>query len=273
MKVETGVDRLHALLQREKSITLVKAVQELNVPKEVILDWADVLEQQGDIVVKYGFFSMTFTLKDYNPGDLKKRISEFSIKKEGFSRKVESALKNMEDQGASFSSFKDSFDQLKKEVGGEITMLRKELGELDQLEQERHRLTALAKTSPEAMTILQEAGKHEQAAGKLRDEILGKVSGTRISEEEKRRIMDKFRAFFDKKNDAGKMVSQIETEYAEMEAAYKRLFDEAGRLDPKEKGMAAEVDRMEQQLAKLKAAKQKMVDEIGELNRMMVDRK
>ena len=273
MKVETGVDRLIALLNEQKSIKVSEASRLLNIPKEVIQDWADVLEEENIIVIKYPLFSPTLVLKQFSSEEIRKQIEEFRIKKDGLQRRVESALQSLEQHGAGLENFKKTFSELKREVSLEITAIKSELEELERLEEEKKKLNALARASPKAMRILEEARKIDKKTKDIHDKIIRKVASTRINEDDKKRITEKFKAFFEKKNEVNKLLTQLEAEYNDVDKEYKAILEKVKSLDVHDPSMSREVEEMEKHLMKLKKEKESITNDIIRLNRMMVGKK
>ena len=53
--IQTGVDRLVALIKEKEKISIDEAAKTLGVSKINIQEWADFLEEEGIIEIKYGF--------------------------------------------------------------------------------------------------------------------------------------------------------------------------------------------------------------------------
>ena len=64
-KIETGVDKLLALIKSRQKLSISDAAQELNVHKTIVEHWADALDEKGLIKVKLTLKNKFLMDKDY----------------------------------------------------------------------------------------------------------------------------------------------------------------------------------------------------------------
>lgn len=70
MKVlETGIDDLVELMEKEGSISLEKASKETGYPNDVVEDWANTLEEHGIVNMKYGLRGTKMSLNEHETED------------------------------------------------------------------------------------------------------------------------------------------------------------------------------------------------------------
>lgn len=128
--IETGVDKLVELVNREKKIELSKAAKELGVPEDVVQEWADFLEEEKLISIKYSLSKVFLEERSLSKKEVEKKSREYSSKREAFTRKVNTTLKKLEKETAGFEQIKKQYYTLKEEIGEEIALVKDEVEEL-----------------------------------------------------------------------------------------------------------------------------------------------
>ncbi len=136
-EVITGVDRLMALLDKKNSVSVVEAAKELAVPRVVIEEWVDFLEENGIIEVEYKFTTPYITKKELTKPELEKKTKEFVGKREGFVRKVETAYKSIDLGTEAISRLKDEFELVSREIQKGSESIKNELAAMEKYEQLR----------------------------------------------------------------------------------------------------------------------------------------
>lgn len=132
--IETGVDRLVRLIKSKGKISVADAAKELGVSVVLIEEWADFLEEEGNIDVEYKFTTPYLVEKKLDKSELKKKIEEFHGKKDGFVRKAEVALANIEKDSKGFDDLKKEFEALKEQFRDELSSVKVKLEELEKYE-------------------------------------------------------------------------------------------------------------------------------------------
>jgi len=128
--IETGVDKLVALINRRKRISINEAANELGVSIPVIQEWADFLEDEGLITVEYKLSRTYLCERKLTKKEVEKKARVYASKKDAFTRKVESALKSLQKESEGFERIKAEFNKLKDTIGRDIDLVREELQEL-----------------------------------------------------------------------------------------------------------------------------------------------
>ncbi|MBS3119328.1 hypothetical protein J4475_00735, partial [Candidatus Woesearchaeota archaeon] len=83
--ITTGVDRLVSLVGEKKSISVNDAAKVLDVPRHLIEEWADFLEEKGIIEVQFKLTTAYLVSRQISRADIKKRVNAFSSEQKNFS--------------------------------------------------------------------------------------------------------------------------------------------------------------------------------------------
>lgn len=134
-KIETGVDKLVELVLAKKKISVDAASKELGVSKEVVHEWAEFLEEEKIISVEYSLSKTYLVERKLSKKDVETKAVQYEDKKEAFIRKVDSTLNQLTTDAAGFEEIKNSYNDLKDDIGGEIDQVKHELDELRHYEE------------------------------------------------------------------------------------------------------------------------------------------
>lgn len=132
--IETGVDKLIALLEKKKDLSIPEAADMLGVPRVVVEEWAAFLEEEGLISIDYKFATARLKLKKLTERETKRKTQEFIGKKEGFLRQLESTLSYINKEQDWLDKLKKEFEGLTAEVGEEVKSIEGELKTLEKFE-------------------------------------------------------------------------------------------------------------------------------------------
>jgi chromosome segregation ATPase len=132
--IETGVDKLVAIIRSKGRISVPEAAKELGVGPIVVEEWADFLEEEGIISIEYKFATPYLIERKLTKTEINEKEKEFHSKKEGFVRKAEGTLAVLDKEGGDFKSFKDNFDRIKKDIGSELEKVESEFKQLEKYE-------------------------------------------------------------------------------------------------------------------------------------------
>ena len=124
-----------ALLEKKSTISVADAAKELAVPKVVIDEWVEFLEERGVIQITYKFTTPYINKKELTKTELDKKTKEFTGKKEGFVRKIETAYKSIDNAGDVVAKIKEEFGGLSKELDKDVVRIKTELETLQKYEQ------------------------------------------------------------------------------------------------------------------------------------------
>src|SRR3989338_10143449 len=126
-EITTGVDKLMSLLALKKKVSVAEAATQLGVPKIVVEEWSDYLNQKGIIDIEYKLATPYLVGKEIPKGEILKSKKEFEGKREWFIRKVESALSTIERETESLQEMKQRFSALSRELGEEAERVKKDV--------------------------------------------------------------------------------------------------------------------------------------------------
>ena len=158
--IETGVDRLIKLIDKEEKISISHAAKSLGVSKLVVTEWAEFLEKEQLITIEYSLSKTYLKPREISDKDLAKHAKDFGNKKDMFVRKVDSALMQLEQHHDNAEQVKKQFVALKKDLGGEVDAVRKQLKELEKYEKAKQDIDE---------DIEKEFDKYEQKITKAHD--------------------------------------------------------------------------------------------------------
>ena len=195
--IETGVDKLVNLVNAQKKVSSSDAAKLLGVGINVIMEWADFLEEEGIISIEYKFTKPYLVARKIGKKDMQEKAKEFSGKKEVFIRKAEVSLSFINKESDKLNELKKEFDEIKKYLGYDIGSIKSELKELHDYEQlkikldqqiERQKVTALDKLQAITKQIIDEKKKYQFILTEVKkeEEVLNKdkLAATSIEESE-----------------------------------------------------------------------------------------
>ncbi len=130
----TGVDKLVNLIEEKNRISMQDAAKQLAVPKVVVEEWANFLQEKGIIHVEYKFATPYLVNQGVPKKEVTKRSKEVKSAQEGFLRKVESMLQFIEKETAGLKKVRAEFHALSDEVEEDVKKIRGELETLEDYE-------------------------------------------------------------------------------------------------------------------------------------------
>ena len=132
--IETGIDKLLALIKKKKRISVADASKALGVSTAIAEEWGEFLQDEGYITREYSFTKPVFVLKTVDTNKVKEKAEDLEQKKEGFIKKAEVGLAKLDRDDDVIKSFKDDFEQLKSNINNELKDMQVEMGELERYE-------------------------------------------------------------------------------------------------------------------------------------------
>jgi len=187
VKIETGVDKLVALVSERKKISLDEAVKELGVSKTVVQEWADFLDEEGLIGVEYTLSKTYLVEKKLSKGDVQKKAKAYEQKKEAFVRKVDTTLQKLQLDTAGFEEIKKAYNQLKNDIGDEIDEVKQELDELKHYERLKQSIDQdIIQQKLDYEKMVDELHRKLYAEQRRYEKLLGEIKG-----EETKLLQDK----------------------------------------------------------------------------------
>ena len=139
--IETGVDKLVELLKRKGKLSFQESAKELGVSTEVIAEWADFLNEEGILGIEYKFTTPFLVDRKVSKSEIEKKAREFTDKKDLFVRKAEGTVNVLQKEAENMKKVQGEFDSLKKDLGLDLDSVKKELIELEKMEQMKEGLS------------------------------------------------------------------------------------------------------------------------------------
>ncbi len=177
--IETGVDKLVALINGRERISTGDAAKELGVSTTVIMEWAEFLEEEGIISVEYKLTKTFLVARKIAKKEVHKKAKEYSGKKDVFVRKAEVSLGFLEKEADKLSGIKEEFDKIKKDLGFDISNVKDELEQLEKYESlkidldkqiEQQKATSMSKIQDMSTQIARERKKYSEILVQVKKE-------------------------------------------------------------------------------------------------------
>jgi len=133
--IETGVDKLVALVKEKRKVSLDEAAKTLFVDKNTVQEWADFLEEEGVIEIKYGFAKTFLVIKTLTPAEARDQERNVERQRETYLGATDpSVARTIAEHPDEFAQFKQEFIELKRELAQTVTDLRNEIKGLHDIE-------------------------------------------------------------------------------------------------------------------------------------------
>jgi hypothetical protein len=133
--ITTGVDSLVQLVMQKKRIGIDEASKALSVPKVLIEEWADFLEEREVIGIDYKLAKPFLVYKEMSKQETNELNKQFEGRKEGFLRRVDSTLQNLEQESEGVRRLRSEFEEMAKDLDLKLEHVKDELQTLEQYEQ------------------------------------------------------------------------------------------------------------------------------------------
>ncbi len=133
--IKTGVDKLVDLIKERKRVTIDEAAKQLSMPKELVEELADFLEEREVIGIEYKFSVPHLTYKEITREQAEERAKQFAGRRVGFVRKVDATLQSLDQHSVSLGKLKEEFLKLNKELDTKVVHAKGELNLLSRYEQ------------------------------------------------------------------------------------------------------------------------------------------
>ena len=224
--ITTGVDNLVQLISQKKRISMAEAAKYLEVPRELIEEWADFLEEKGAVRIEYKFTTPYLVLAEATEKQVSKNKKAFATKKDAFLRQIDSTLGLIENHHSALERVRDEFDKINTELDSKIKAIRSELSELD-------RFDSLKKD--------------------LGSELIGQY------ERFKKRMGSVESKLKQYHKDYDHIIEDIESEYEELNERYNKLEE----LKTLEEKMKKNLSLVRSTLREIETEERKELDEIG----------
>ena len=141
-RIQTGVDRLVALVKEKQKISIDDAAKTLVVSKTIVQEWADFLEEEGIIEIKYSFARTYLVDRKLTKVETDQKEKQFTQQRETFVAKVDQTIQSVDHEMKGFEEFRREFESLKKGLSGSLDILHTEIGALHALEHTKIKATS-----------------------------------------------------------------------------------------------------------------------------------
>lgn len=140
-RIQTGVDRLVNLLHEKKKLSVDEGAKALGVSKAILQEWADFLEEEGLLEIKYSLSKTYLVERPLSKHEFEQKEKQFETQRETFINKVEATIAQLNTETANFENFKKKFEDLKKDLGGDLEHIQEEVKELREYESLKTNIT------------------------------------------------------------------------------------------------------------------------------------
>lgn len=258
-KIETGVDRLVELIDKDKRISVEDAAKKLGISKIVIQEWADFLEEEKIISIEYRF-SKTFLLqRKLTEKEVKNKEKEYSSEKDAFVRKVEAGIKTLESDASGLEKIKTEFLEIKNSLGPEIDKVRGEVNQLQKYEYLKKNLDKdIEKQVETFQQILDRSHKEIDFEQKRHQQLLETL------EIEKRELEVRERRFLSLEEKEKELMSRIQNIVELSKEIERRISSEISTITESEKKileLESVVKNIEKNVVAKKSSIQPLLDE------------
>lgn len=190
--IETGVDKLVALINKEKKIEMKHAAKTLGVSTVILQEWAEFLEQEKLISIDYGLSKTYLVERQLSQKEVEYKAKQFAQNKDLFIRKVENALQNLDKETIGFQEIKKEFLGLQNDIGGEIEEVKDDLKELQHYADLKNNLDKEIKNQQnEYKKLLEQSHRQIKLEQKRYQEILQDIEGEKeVLDDEKKDVLN-----------------------------------------------------------------------------------
>ncbi len=265
--IETGVDKLVALVDKQGRISVKQAARELGVSETVIEEWVDFLEEEGIISLEYKLATLYLIPRKLNKKELEQKHKEFHGKKEGFIRRAEVMLADIDRESKVFQDIKSDFQKLKGEISKDLSGMKLKLQELDKFESVKegldneiraHQKEIMDKMAGITKQIEKEKKKYYDVLLEIRDEekiLKDRTEGALSLREQYDAMKEHIKECDDAVNDMVKAIKTDQSGIGDVEARIERLKKKADNIQSELLHKMSSLD----DLIKQKSEKEKVI--------------
>jgi hypothetical protein len=131
--IETGVDQLVQIVKQHARVSVEDAAKELGYDKDIIMEWALFLEEEGIINVEYKLTNTFLVSRTLTKKEIVLKQKEISDKKDVVLRKANMLRSMIEKENQGFEELNKEFVSLREEVSKEAEILQKDIADYERL--------------------------------------------------------------------------------------------------------------------------------------------
>lgn len=244
--ITTGVDNLVSLVADKKKISISEAAKTLGVPRELIEEWTDFLEEKGVIRLEYSFTTPYLHFREADAKTVERNTRMFTTKKESFVRQIDATLQFIEKHAAGLDKVKEQFDKINAELEGKVHAIRDELKELDRFDALKRELGS--DLSAQYDQFRKRMEKIEQRIHEREEAYDQLIAGI---EREERSLEGR-----------ESRLEHLKEMEREMERKFAQMRDQIAKLQSEERKEVAEIENEKSAVARLKLQSQRLKREI-----------
>ena len=133
--ITTGIDRLLSILKENKKLSVSDLSKKLNVEKDVVEEWIELLVEEKMVVSSYKLSQQYVELSSSGVSSVKK-IGESSAKKisserDAFKRKIDATIHELESETAGFEELRHHYTAIQSSIKDELRTVRMQMLELE----------------------------------------------------------------------------------------------------------------------------------------------
>ncbi|MBN2454476.1 hypothetical protein JXB11_02930 [Candidatus Woesearchaeota archaeon] len=242
--ITTGVDKLVQLVMQKRRVGIDEAAKSLQVPKVLIEEWADFLEEREVIGIEYKFAKPFLVYKELSKQETKQLSKQFVGRKEGFVRKVDSVLQYLEQESDGIRRLKEEMDSMTKEIDSKVGHVKDELRLLADYE---------AKKKAVDTRIVDQEKKFESKRDRLTKQI-----------EANKRSVNQYLQFVEEKEKELTREEKLAKELMQKETVLeKKLLAQAADFEKKVEGDREKMTEVMKKIAELNMLSEKLEVDIG----------
>ncbi len=220
--IKTGADKLVDLVSEEGSVKSRAAAKELGVSEDTIYEWAEFLEQEGRISLKYGFLGMTLHKAQGTKEEAIEAGKKLVSEKDAFRRKIDATINKLEQENSGFEDIKKQYRKIHKQVKNEIDSVKKDVEELQKFEKLKQNIDKEIESQKETYVKESDKLKNQLKQDKKKYDDLNSSISKKTDHLEKERkeleiLKEKQQQLKTYLNKGKELMSNIESELSEKE--------------------------------------------------------
>ena len=277
--ITTGVDRLVQLVKEKKKISIDEAAKKLSVPKVLVEEWADFLEEKDIVGVEYKFAVAYLVYKELGRQELKQKTRALSDKKEGFERRINSVMDYLEHESGGIPKLKKEFEKLSRDIDSKAKHAKKELellGKYDEMKKavETQILEQEKQFEAQKEIMASQMEKNKRLVSRYL-QMIDEKGAELVKEEQVAGILRKDELALEKKlvdiaRKAGDYEKKIETDESMVDATLKKILEikkasEGAReqVEIQKKSLQKLIETSRQHDQKIEETKQKFLKKVS----------
>ena len=262
--ISTGVDSFIRLLRDSKKIELSEAAVKLGLSKDMLEEWAYVLEEQGLVKIDYKLTKMYLIWIAKSKIELADKAAEIKDRKSSMERETETQLERVIALGKQLDSLRKEFGRVSEAFEIKMGGVKRRLEELNEVKRAKEdiafRMNKLSQEHDEKLKQMDLALKKLEARRtnllESHSQIMGKLG------EVDSRITELVKIKKSAESNIGSFTKQIEKAEGDANTAIKKLQKAQEELKAEKAKMQEVSTAIDTELKKNEAAQKKLFKEL-----------